>query len=144
MQGGRARAPWGSVAPLRSQVYCNYSAGPPCGTWGSLPRGVPRPAYAPCRGLRPLMGPRRSCALTGAARPDGRAKRVLRPRALRFASGECFSVGCRGLPSISAATVRLPLRLDIDRNSPLPPIVIFASGLRPACSGAQSAPPAVN
>lgn len=143
MRGGRARAPRGFVAPLRSQVFINISAGRPAGCVPRSVAGSPAPLMPPV-GCSAPVGSRRSCALRGAASPDGLAKRGLQPRALSSASGGCISVGCRGLLSISAATVRLPLRLDIDSKLPLPPISYIASGLRPACLGALRATPAVN
>ena len=55
-----------------------------------------------------------------------------------------MSVGVGGLLSISAVKGGGPCVSISIGTLPPPPIVIIASGLRPACSGAQSATPAVN
>ena len=74
MRGGRARAPRGFVAPLRSQVFINISAGLPAGCVSRSIAGSPAPLMPADAGSAP-DGSRRSCALTGAALPGGRAKR---------------------------------------------------------------------
>ena len=108
MQDGRARAPVRLVAPVRSQTCRNiYLCWSPCGVWGSLGRGGPRPALGRLRVQRALWA--RVAPAPCRALPSLRSgESGLAPRGLRSAPAEYMSVGRGGLPSISGPAVRLP------------------------------------
>ena len=68
-----------------------------CPLWGSLCRGGPRPALSGLRPLRALRA-RFAPAPFGRCPRYARAGRVLRPRALRNASGGRYQRDCGSLP----------------------------------------------
>lgn len=142
MQDGRARVPVRLVAPVRSQTYVNIHAGLHAACSGRSIAGAPAPLSGP---FGPCV-PYRSASLL---RPRGRCPRFARanrgrwPRGLRSATAESITAARGGLPSLSGPAVQLPLFSDSVGSLPPRSIVIFASGLRPACLRAHSAHPLV-